>query len=123
MKLIIVTTILTLMLSGCGRTPSNSTSADGMPGKRNFAAECESVGGKWTRGGVGGFYGCLKKAPDAGKACTDDSQCTYNCYAHPADEQRTGMESIGQCQADNRYQGCHSEIRKGIIQPRYCVQI
>ncbi|PIE01082.1 MAG: hypothetical protein CSA79_01285 [Thiothrix nivea] len=93
------------------------------PGTPSFAQQCEQGGGRWVRGGIAGFYGCLRPAPDAGKRCTDSSQCAHHCNAVPGTEPPPGTATSGQCQANNNYSGCHIEIRQGIAQPRYCVKI
>jgi hypothetical protein len=119
-SLITVITLLPLLLNGCS---NSSSTAEPAAVVTNFAQECEQSGGSWVPGGIVGFYGCLRTAPDAGKSCTDSSQCAHHCNAARGSSPAPGQAASGQCQADNNYSGCNIEIKKGIAQPRYCVKI
>ncbi|MEZ5534101.1 MAG: hypothetical protein R3F02_00615 [Thiolinea sp.] len=109
-----------LLLISCSSNRSGSATTADTP---NFAQQCENSGGRWVRGGIAGFYGCLRPARDAGKSCTDSSECEYHCNASAGSSPAAGSPASGQCQSDNNYSGCNIEIRKGIAQPRYCVKI
>lgn len=119
MKSFLLLTIITLgfTLGSCSSFRAPAADAP------NFGQQCERSGGRWVRGGIAGFYGCLRTAPDAGKSCTDSSQCAHHCNAVPDTQPLPGSPVSGQCQADNNYSGCHIEISKGIAKPRYCVKI
>jgi hypothetical protein len=52
--------------------PDNSK----QPGKKQ---DCTAKGGKWNWFPIGGFYFCAIKTRDAGKACSDDSECQGDC--------------------------------------------
>lgn len=120
----LIIVLFTLLLAACSSNRSASETSGATAAKTpNFAQQCERSGGSWTRGGIALFYGCLRTAPDAGKSCTDSSQCSHHCNAAPGTSPAPGTATSGQCQADNNYKGCHIEIRKGIAQPRYCVKI
>lgn len=115
--------LFAVLLAACSSNRSASETSGAAAQAPNFAQQCERSGGSWTRGGIALFYGCLRPAADAGKSCTDSSQCSHHCNATPGTSPAPGTATSGQCQADNNYAGCQIEIRKGIAQPRYCVKI
>jgi hypothetical protein len=41
--------------------------------------DCIAKGGKWDWYPVGKFFFCAIKTRDAGKACSDDSECQGDC--------------------------------------------
>lgn len=58
-------------------------------------AECKQKHGKWAGmvNGRGRLTGCLLPTSDAGKSCTDSSQCESECVR-------------GKCYEWSRYKGC-----------------
>lgn len=82
---------------------------------------CQQAGGRWQTSGILRIYGCLLPAKDAGKICTDDSQCQYNCNARSGEKPEPGQPATGQCQANNTYTGCYIEIRDGRARPEFCM--
>ena len=76
----------------------------------------------------GGFLGgvdavgrptCLKPFADAGKVCSDKSQCQGFCRA--PDGAAVGSRSTGTCQSYTHfYYGCYNEIRKGTVVGGMC---
>ena len=75
----------------------------------------------------GGFVGidapgasaCFKPFADAGKACSDKSQCQGFCRA--PDGAAVGARSTGTCQSYTHfYYGCYNEIRKGTVVGGMC---
>ncbi|MGB0845594.1 MAG: hypothetical protein ACPGSM_02670 [Thiolinea sp.] len=87
------------------------------------AAGCNNSGGKWVRGEKSMFYGCLRQAKDAGKSCTDSTQCQFHCNARPGEKPKPGQPAVGQCQATNSYGGCNIEISKGLARKVFCTSI
>jgi hypothetical protein len=62
---------------------------------------------------------CLISFADAGKACTDGSQCgSGRCYVQGAD---AAAPTSGQCTATNDPCGCYQRIEDGKVQPTICV--
>ena len=121
-SLLVSVVLLNLLLASCSNGMFQKKAKGSRPGV-TFKAECERSGGKWVRSGTLLFYGCLRQAPDAGKMCTDSSQCTYNCNARPSDNPAPGQQAVGQCQTTNNYKGCHIELKNGIAKPQHCVNI
>ena len=82
---------------------------------------CESANGIWRREGLAGIYACVLPAKDAGKACTDSSQCEYRCLAKPSDDLRPGQKAGGQCQVNSSPFGCRTEIKDGMADATLCI--
>ena len=83
---------------------------------------CVAEGGTVEHRGMFGSAMCVKPYPDAGKACTDSSQCLGACLA----EYESGILSVasgamGQCQADNAAFGCLGEVQHGRVDGFICV--
>jgi hypothetical protein len=84
------------------------------------AAQCQSQGG--TIQGVGMFAtpACVIPYADAGKVCSDRSDCTGLCKT---DQDITvGQPATGTCQRkihDNF--GCYNEVKGGVVLAGMCV--
>nr|CAA6824376.1 MAG: Unknown protein [uncultured Thiotrichaceae bacterium] len=113
--------LLSLSLTACsgGNLSANLDASN----PSSFAGKCKQRGGKWTNGGILGLYGCLRQAKDAGKVCSDNKQCEYDCLASTSNPPSAGQSATGVCQTSNSYKGCRIEIKKGIAQPEFCIRI
>lgn len=80
------------------------------------AVECAAAGGEWGPVGLMRTEACTLKSPDAGKVCSDSSECAGSCWSDEA----PGSKAAGFCQPTNMPFGCHSEVRDGIVQPALC---
>ena len=83
---------------------------------------CVAEGGSVEHRGMFGSPMCVKPYPDAGRVCTDSSQCSGACLA----ESEPGILSVesgatGQCQADSAAFGCFGEVQQGRIDGFLCV--
>lgn len=99
-----------------------------VPGNQSYArdmnaadkAACTTAGGTVQRRGRLGMEQCVHPFADAGKACTDTSQCEGKCVGSAGSASASEKVS-GQCQADDRLFGCYSEIRDGKAAYAICV--
>ena len=81
--------------------------------------QCEIAGGLW------GIWGnrspatasCNPSASDAGKECTDSSQCQSFCQAKEGSEINT--EDTGMCYG-YELAICMQEVRNGVVEPEWC---
>lgn len=83
-------------------------------------AACTSGGGTVQRRGMLGMEMCVHPYADAGKQCSDSSQCQGKCVGS-AGSTSTSSAVTGQCQADDRLFGCYSEIKGGKAAYAICV--
>ena len=83
---------------------------------------CNTKGGVWKRVGLGQFYACVIAMPDAGKSCTDSSQCEGRCLTGAGGMPDEGNKQVtGSCQATNQPFGCFSEVENGVAGPGLCI--
>jgi len=81
---------------------------------------CKVQGGKWQRFGLGGFEGCLISAKDAGKPCSDNTECEYSCIYRGTPRPNDGR-AIGSCAVDNNFFGCYATVVNGRPGPVGCI--
>jgi hypothetical protein len=110
-----------LLLAGCApaKAPAPEAGAQSFPREMSLAdrTACIAGDGRVERRGRLQAEACIHPFADAGKACTDTSQCQGKCVStgNPTDA------TAGQCQADDRLFGCYSEIKGGKAVNTICV--
>ena len=80
---------------------------------------CKKSGGSWQPVGMRQSMACITKYPDAGKSCTDSSQCKGGCM-DVTPHKHMGTR-IGKCREDNNRFGCFSWLEKGEFRGSMCV--
>ncbi len=75
---------------------------------------CTQDGGEWKPVCMAQEPACITAFPDAGKSCTDGSQCTGDCLAEGelADE----ANATGVCQRDDNPCGTFTRINDGVAE-------
>ncbi|MCD7039544.1 hypothetical protein LRQ11_21110 [Pseudomonas sp. MAFF 311095] len=114
MKLMISLAAL-LLVSACSTTSHTAPPAPDAP-----ASECLAGGGSMKQVGKLQSWKCITPYKDAGKACTDSSQCEGECRTSVT----TSSENrpvTGACQADNGRFGCSATVEKGQLGRAMCV--
>ncbi len=86
---------------------------------KGTAAQCTASGGSWQRVCMLGFLACVQPYADAGKACTDGSQCAgRRCLAPQGVSFVPGQGPMqGQCIANNNPCYFGVNIEKGFTVP------
>lgn len=110
-----------LLLSACAQKTAAvapPAAADWPPPHNMTEAECKVAGGGWGPVGLMGTPACTIKSPDAGKVCSDSSECAGDCWSQEVGA--AGTKGTGFCQPTNMPFGCHSEVKGGILQPALC---
>jgi hypothetical protein len=67
---------------------------------------------------------CVIPFADAGRRCTDGSQCAGDCLVDPtAEMQALGLrgEAVGQCQPHTPYFGCYATVTAGRLGVGLCI--
>jgi len=83
---------------------------------------CESVGGWVERAGRLGTERCVQDLPDAGKVCSDESECLGRCVIEDSDDSPTaGTAAKGVCEATDNQFGCTTLVNGGVIAGTLCV--
>lgn len=81
--------------------------------------QCKSEGGTIRGVGMFGTPACVKPFPDAGKTCSDESECQGICKA--PENAALGSHSTGTCQADTHdIYGCYDKIERGTVVGGMC---
>jgi hypothetical protein len=105
-----------LVLTACANKAEPSAAQATWPPDIQTADECTKAGGTWGRVGLLGTEACTLPSPDAGKQCSDSSECAGQCWSSDA----PGQPGKGMCQPTNMPFGCHSEVLNGVVQPALC---
>ncbi|MBB1486797.1 hypothetical protein H4O21_09265 [Oceanospirillum sp. D5] len=73
---------------------------------------CEAEGGTWQRVGLARRLSCILPTTDAGKACTDGSQCQVACMLKERNI-APGTPATGQCHDSTQRFGCRAYVSDG----------
>ena len=121
----------TMLISACGGTSSSKMDKPAEPTKpvaslselaRSLKSEssCKAKGGQWQRVGMLQTFVCVLPTSDAGKSCTDGSQCQMSCLAK--DPSLTpGSKATGQCSKSTNIFGCKTRVKDGKIEGTLCI--
>lgn len=81
---------------------------------------CEAAGGQWGRLGLQPQARCNLPAPDAGKPCTDATDCAGACIAPPSAP--VDSRAQGTCSPRMLLLGtCLKQVLGGVVTPPLCV--
>ncbi|MGE1157003.1 hypothetical protein [Pseudomonas kitaguniensis] len=116
MKLMIGLTAL-LLVSACTTTTHAPAPA---PAQNAAASNCLAGGGTMKQVGRLQSWKCITPYKDAGKACTDSSQCQGECQTSVNTQSGNGPVT-GACQVDNSHFGCSARVEKGTLGRAICV--
>jgi hypothetical protein len=113
-------------------TPDNSHLKPSLFSDYDTQPDCEKAGGEWIAWCSPSVKRCVMSWPDAGKACTDSSECaSRTCMVDlviRCDKNKqctepvipaTGSAAVGVCKDMDVSCGSYIEIKKGIVQEQY----
>jgi len=115
MRILTLAATAALLLSACA-APSAQPAA---PSAQTLAAQCTAKGGSIQPVGKAQIPTCVIPYADAGKACTDKSQCEGQCVLEGNLEPQDNV--TGQCQKTNRQFGCFARVENGKATATLCV--
>ncbi|MCC4608743.1 hypothetical protein [Xanthomonas campestris] len=120
----IYATVCVLLLGACSATPasrSGTAAADAQPPRAASAdtAACTAKGGQLRPVGRMQTVRCIVPYADAGKTCSDNSDCSGDCLATSIVP--TGAATTGTCQRDSDRFGCRQEVIGGKGQAALCI--
>lgn len=84
-------------------------------------AACKAAGGFVERRGRRNAELCVTPFPDAGKACSDGSECAGRCIVEGGAEMQPDESIVSICQRDDALFGCFSTVENGAILRGLCV--
>jgi|SRR3954463_8560917 hypothetical protein len=116
-----VTAVMPVILLAGACAPSRPRShqldhilAAAKPGIPVTEEECRVRKGNWSQQGLGGGpFVCDVAATDAGRNCTDSTQCEGICLA--AKDIPAKNRTVGRCSASLREYGCFKFIENGSV--------
>jgi hypothetical protein len=114
---IVVAFLAVMTLVACA---DETASIADTPKEQPTLENCARLGGYVQRVGLLGNEACVVAYKDAGKACTDGSQCEGDCWGE-ARPYKPDEPAVGKCQPTNMPFGCNSRINNGVASPVLCV--
>ncbi len=131
MKHLIISIFSVTLLAGCstGSASSDDEIAEFTPvtfaSTKATAAEkeaCEKAGGDIKKTGRLQAEHCIQPYPDAGKACSDETDCLGWCILEDSvSEPVPGTPANGVCQPTTDSFGCTTLVKDGKIEVTICV--
>ena len=115
-----VTLLMMMPVLGCVQGPS----VRHKPITAAERADCSAKGGRIEGVGMFGTPACVIPYADAGKVCSNDSDCLGECLydldgANPVPKVGDPLE--GTCEATNNTFGCFTEVDDGKAKTAVCV--
>lgn len=116
MRIRIILTSLALALAACTQpaAPTAVAPVDSAPVKpQQFLTEaaCSTAGGDWRPVCMMGKPACVVTFKDAGKSCSDSSECSGRCVTKGGAQ--PGAEMRGVCTTNSDPCGCFQLVTKG----------
>jgi hypothetical protein len=121
--LLIAATAAGICLASCNQeTESFSRDRRAAALANTDRAACHARGGSIRKVGINMDPACVVRFRDAGKACSDSSDCEGMCIAPYRNDLDEGSPSTGRCQADDYMDGswCWTEIVGGRTRGGWC---
>ncbi len=84
-------------------------------------AACEAAGGEIEPSGKLQWENCVQPFLDAGKVCSNDTDCVGQCRYEGPVELVPGTETTGTCQATDARFGCNTVVEDGKISYTLCM--
>ncbi|MNU76559.1 hypothetical protein D3C71_661140 [compost metagenome] len=111
-----------LLLAGaCAPTETPGGSGAEAPVRSAEASACAARGGAMQQVGRMQSWRCVVKYADAGKRCTDASQCEGQCEIAGNSGIAPGTATAGVCQADSNRFGCRTTVKDGKAEATLCI--
>ena len=115
-----------LVLAACSPTPAPAPALplqdEPEPPKMTVTtSSCTARGGQMQQVGRAQTWQCVVKYADAGKRCTDASQCEGDCEIAGNSSVAPGARATGVCQADSNRFGCRTTVKDGKAQGTLCI--
>jgi len=114
---------IVVLLVSCAPAPVPPTQATDSATTPPNVEECQAKGGKIRNVCRRQWPACVVPYSDAGKRCTDNSQCKGKCLLDTQTDgpSEPGESAEGKCQLDNDPCGCKIEVVNGKVGGGACV--
>lgn len=81
---------------------------------QDMVKQCSQQNGSMQRQGMAGCYTCTITYEDAGKTCSDKSDCLGDCKNYGEPIAMNVPNQTGQCASNNVVFGCYQTIKNGM---------
>ena len=115
---ILLSSIALLAVSSAGRSAAPNKAVESVESR---AAECTSRGGTIKKVCRLQQPWCVVSYSDAGKRCTDKSQCKGRCILDSKVHVEIGEKAEGRCEPDDDPCGCKPEVIDGKFAGGQCI--
>ena len=117
-----VATLAAAAILAAACTPQTTTAVGSdAPMQSADASACAARGGVMKQVGRMQSWQCVVTYADAGKPCTDGSQCQGDCRVEGNTGLAAGAATAGVCQADSNRFGCHATVENGVTRGTICI--
>ena len=123
--------LISLFATACAHTPAKQAGASSAtmhhrPSDEEIAKkreDCVKNGGIFQVAGRAGGWICITEFADAGKECSDGSECLGKaCYIYDRESTpKIGEPAHGLCRRDSNPFGCHARVINGQFAGYRCV--
>ena len=110
-----------LFISACQTHPMIDEQKSPTNSSENLAKECIAKGGDYIKQGKLQMHRCVMQFSDAGKSCSDSSDCQGSCVNSELDIEPGKSNQIGTCAANDSPFGCRQIIEGGVTKATLCV--
>lgn len=113
-------------ISACQTSPTASEQTVGAQKDPNYPSEklvkeCLAKGGTYSKQGRLQAYRCVTQFSDAGKACSDSSECQGSCLNSDTAITAGTTNVKGTCAATDSPFGCRQTIEGGVAKGFLCI--
>ena len=111
-----------VFISACQTSPS-ATNVQNDPDYPSEALikDCSAKGGKYIKQGKLQRYKCVTYFSDAGKSCSDSSECQGSCLNSNRLIETNTSNIVGQCASTDSPFGCREIVENGVGKGFLCI--
>lgn len=121
MKRFLAIAAAVLLTAACAPQTTNTNTATSTPVQSAEASACAARNGTMRQVGKLQSWQCVINFTDAGKICTDSSQCQGSCLGGAATDMTPGTATTGVCQANSNRFGCTTPVENGKAGHTLCI--
>ncbi|MGP9689081.1 hypothetical protein ACT3TH_07970 [Psychrobacter sp. AOP22-C1-C5] len=108
-------------ISACQTSPVASDQNASTDSSENLVKECLAKGGTYSKQGRLQAYRCVMQFSDAGKSCSDSSECQGSCTNSDTAIEAGTSNVKGTCAANDSPFGCRQTIEGGVAKGFLCI--
>lgn len=110
-----------IFISACQTPAVTAEQNDPNYPSEKLVKECTAKGGKFSKEGRLQMYRCVMQFSDAGKSCSDSSECQGSCLSSDKSIEAGTPNLVGTCAATDSPFGCRQIIEGGVSKGTLCI--